>query len=164
MFKSIITPAVVTVLLAGSAFAASPSADNQLARSAGVEAGQYTAAELQNIIQARRDNDMSALNFYLSGANRTEVSNATLGTEQLARIAGVAPGNYTTTELLNIISAQRDGDVSALSFYLSGANRTGANPASAVTPGEAMLAASVGVDAANYTLSELIELQEEFVD
>ena len=68
MLKSILTPALIALTLAGSgaAFAAQPTSDAQLAASAGVAAGQYTAAELQAIIDARRDNDTSALNFPVS--------------------------------------------------------------------------------------------------
>ena len=59
MLKSILTPALIALSFAasGAAYAASPTADAQLAASAGVAAGQYTAAELQSIITARRDND-----------------------------------------------------------------------------------------------------------
>ena len=164
MFKSIITPAIAAILLTGTAFAGSLSSDNQLALSAGVQPGQYTAAELVNIIEARRENDSSALNFYLSGENRVSETKVVQGTGQLAEIAGVEPGKYTAAELLNIITARSDGDTGTAAYFLSGENRKAVSPASAVTPGEAMLAASAGVDPAQYTLAELIAMQNEFND
>ena len=164
MFKSIITPAIAALLLTGSAFAGSLSSDAQLAHSAGVQPGVHTAAEMVNIIEARRENDTSALNFYLSGQNRVAEAKVTQGTGQLAEIAGVEPGKYTAAELLKIIAARQDGDTASALYVLSGENRKAASPASAVTPGEAMLAASAGVDPAQYTLAELIAMQNEFND
>ena len=159
MFKSILTPALIALTFAstGAAFAASPSSDAQLAASAGVTAGEYTAAELQSIIDARRDNNMSALNFYLSGANRTGDAQGD-SSGQLAKIAGVAPGTYSASELAMIIEAQKDHNTSKAAFVLSGANRRVAADASVVTPGEAQIAASLGLDPAQYTLAELTRL------
>lgn len=158
MLKSILPAAIVSALLAGTAFAGSPSTDSQLAASAGVPAGQYTAAELINIIEARRDNNQTALDYYLSGVNR-EASGSTIGSAELARAAGVPAGQYTVNELTVIIEAKRDGDLDLANFYASGKNRVPANEASVVTPGEATLAALVGVDPAQYTLAELIQMQ-----
>jgi hypothetical protein len=159
MLKSILTPALIALTLAGAgaAYAASPSADAQLAASAGVAAGQYTAAELQAIIVARRDNDTSALNFYLSGANRTAAAQSDAA-GQLANLAGVAPGTYSASELALIIEARRDNDAGRAAFILSGKNRTVSAEAAAVTPGEAQIAASLGLDPAQYTLAELTRL------
>lgn len=159
MLKSILTPALIALTLAGSgaAFAASPSADAQLAASAGVAAGQYTPAELQAIIDARRDNDTSALNYYLSGSNRTAPAQ-TDAAGQLANLAGVAPGTYSASELALIIEARKDNDAEQAAFILSGKNRAASAEASAVTPGEAQIAASLGLDPAQYTLAELTRL------
>lgn len=159
MLKSILTPALIALTLAGSgaAFAAQATSDSQLAASAGVAVGQYTAAELQSIIDARRDNDTSALNYYLSGANRSTPAQ-TDAAGQLAKIAGVAPGTYSASELALIIEARKDNDTEKAAFILSGQNRTVSAEASAVTPGEAQIAAALGLNPAEYTLSELTQL------
>lgn len=159
MLKSILTPALIALTLAGAgtAFAASPSSDAQLAALAGVTVGQYSAAELQSIIDARRDNDTSALNYYLSGANRNgDVQGDTSG--QLANLAGVAAGTYSASELALIIEARKDNDADRAAFILSGKNRTVSAEAAAVTPGEAQIASALGLDPAAYTLSELTRL------
>ncbi len=159
MLKSILTPALIALTLAGSgaAFAASPSSDAQLAASAGVAVGQFSAAELNSIIIARRDNDTSALNYYLSGANRSNDAQGDAA-GQLANLAGVAPGTYSASELALIIEARKNDDAEQAAFILSGKNRSVAADAAAVTPGEAQIAASLGLDPAEYTLSELTRL------
>ena len=159
MLKSILTPALIALTLAGSgaAFAASPSSDAQLAASAGVSVGEYTAAELQSIIDARRDNNLSALNYYLSGANRSDNAQGD-ASGQLANLAGVAPGTYSASELALIIEARKNNDAEQAAFILSGNNRNTAADAAAVTPGEAQIAAALGLDPAQYTLSELTQL------
>lgn len=161
MLKSVIPAAVLAALLAGTAFAGSPSNDAQLAASAGVPAGQYTSAELINIIEARRENNQSALDYYLSGVNREASATRNIGSAELARAAGVPAGEFTVNELLVIIEAKRDGDTDLAKFYAAGKNRVPANEASVVTPGEATLAALLGVDPAQYTLAELIQMSED---
>ncbi len=159
MLKSILTPALIALTLAGSgaAFAASPTSDAQLAASAGVAAGQYTAAELNAIIDARRDNDLSALNYYLSGTNRSDGAQGD-SSGQLANLAGVAPGTFSSSELALIIEAHKDDDADKAAFILSGKNRTISAEAAAVTPGEAQIASVLGLDPAEYTLAELTRL------
>jgi hypothetical protein len=158
MFKYIVTPALIALTLAGAANAASPSSDAQLAAAAGVEAGAYTAAELVAIIEARKENDVTKLNFYLSGANRAaaEVKGDSAG--QLAKLAGVQPGAYSASELEMIVAARKENDRDRVAYVLSGTNRIAPAAAEVVTPGEAQLAASLGVDPAQYTLAELTKL------
>jgi hypothetical protein len=153
MLKNIVTPALLSLVLAGTAFAAQPSKDTQLAAAAGVEAGVYTAAELQNIIDARQDNDLDRLSFFLNFENRKEGSVVADG--QLAASAGVEGGSYTANEVQAIITAREEGDDAALAYYTSLTNRTPAAPAEAVSEGEAQLAALLGVDPTKYTLAEL---------
>lgn len=158
MLKSILTPALIALTFAGgAAFAAQPSNDAQLAASAGVAVGQYSASELQLIINARKDNDQSALNYYLSGANRTETG-AGDSAGQLAKLAGVQPGNYSASELTNLIDARKNNDYEQVVFITSGVNRSAPAAAEVVTPGEAQLAAVLGVDPAQYTLAQLTAL------
>ena len=157
MLKSILTPALIALTLSSAAFAAQPSSDAQLASSAGVAAGQYSASELQNIIEARKANDQETLNYFLSGANRAD-RGAGDSAGQLANLAGVQPGTYSASELALIIEARKENDRDRVGYILSGANRTAPAAAEVVTPGETQLAAALGVDAADYTLAQLIAL------
>lgn len=159
MFKSIITPALIALSLAGAASAGQVSNDAQLAGAAGVAAGQYTAAELQLIINARRDNDNTALNYYLSGTNRAETTGDSSG--QLAKLAGVAPGTYSASELQLIINANRENEPDQAAFIISGTNRKAVDAVGTVTAGKAQFAAELGVNAADYTLAQLVALNAE---
>lgn len=165
MFRKLTASALVLATLSGAALASSAqtrlnAGDVQLALSAGVQPGQYTRAELINIVEARKANDETRLNYFLSGSNRTTSSDLNApGLAQLARSAGVEPGVYTANELQQILLAQRDNDQDTVRFILSGENRKDGNPANVVTPGKAQLAGVVGVNPAEYTLAELIAMQ-----
>lgn len=159
MFKSIITPALIALSLAGAASAGQVSTDAQLAGSAGVAAGQYTTTELQSIIDARLDNDQTALNYYLSGANRSETKGDSSG--QLAMLVGVAPGAYSASELQMILDAKRDNEPSQAAFVISGVNRKAVDAVGTVTDGKAQIAASLGLNPADYTLAQLAALDAE---
>jgi hypothetical protein len=52
-------------------------------------------------------------------------------------------------------AARNEGDDASEAFVESHASRAEANPAYVVTAGEAQLAASLGVDPAEYTLADL---------
>ena len=115
------------------------------------------------IITARPDNDASSLNYFLSGANRTgNVQGDSSG--QLAKLAGVAPGTYSASELALIIEANKDNKPKDRAYILSGTNRTASAEASVVTPGEVQLAAVLGVDPAHYTLAQLIRMTADLTD
>lgn len=169
MIRNLTISALLLAAVSGTAFAASPTpglnAGNvQLALSAGVEPGRHTTAELVAIIDARNNNEADRLAYYLSGANRDGVTGAAAGWDQFARGLGVEPGQFTPAELQRLDRALQDGDREEVSFILSGENRREANPAEVVTPGEAQLAAAIGVDPAQYTLAELVALQPEVDD
>ncbi len=157
MLKSILTPALIALTFAGSAFAAETSTDAQLAGAAGVAAGQYTSAELQNIIEARRENDTTALNFYLKGGDKAAAAQDSSG--QLAKQAGVAEGTYTVAELNRIIKAKIDNDRETVAYVVSGTNRTAPDAAGTVTPGKAQIASLLGVNAADYSLAQLVAME-----
>lgn len=165
MIRNLTASALILAALTGAAAASSVqpglnAGDVQLALSAGVEPGRYSRVELINIIDARQDGETTRLNYYLSGANRASGTAATnAGLDQLAASAGVEPGQFTAVELQRLIQAKADGDTTEARFILSGENRKEANPAEVVTPGEAQLAAAIGVDPAQYTLAELVALQ-----
>lgn len=84
--------------------------------------------------------------------------------DQLAKIAGVEPGVYTTAELIQIDNARKANDNERLNFYISGDNRVSRNATTAsVNPGVEQLALIAGVSSEGYTagtLNELILAQE----
>lgn len=169
--KTLILSTVIAGLLSGVALAgtaapaANASRDSQLVASAGVEPGIYTAAELQAIIDAKRDNDSRQVEFFVSGANRSATADSTggVGLEQLARSAGVQPGQYTQAELIGLIDAQKDKDAVRIDYWLSHANRAtpDANPAN---PGKVQLARILGVNPGDYTMAELTLMQSSISD
>lgn len=159
MLKSILTPALIALSLAGAANAAQPSNDAQLAAAAGVAAGQYSASELQLIINARNDNDPAALSYYLSGSNRAD-KGAGDSSGQLAKLAGVQPGSLSAADLVNLKQARKENDAEQVAYIISGVAHAAPVAADVVTPGKAQLAALVGVNPAAYTLSQLTELVE----
>lgn len=163
--KTLLASAAVLAALSGAALASSPvpgvsAGDAQLALTAGVEPGRYSRAELIQIIEAKRENDAGAVQYFLSGANRASaVGNDSAGAVQLALTAGVEPGVYSVPELIQIIEAKRENDAERLNFILSGANREGER--AGVSPGKAQLAASLGLNPADYTLAELVLLTSD---
>lgn len=160
--KTLLASAAILAAFSGAALASSPvpgvsAGDAQLALTAGVEPGRYSRAELIRILDAKRENDAGAVQYYLSGANRTSAAgNDSSGAVQLALTAGVEPGAYSVPELIQIIDAKRENDTELLNFILSGANRQGEREG--VSPGKAQLAASLGLNPADYTLAELAVL------
>jgi ribonuclease D len=164
--RTLMISAAALALTAGFALA-NPGLE-QLANQAGVSANDYTQAQLIQLLQAQRDNDDALVGYIMSQASQNTVSRSDMGAgvvsndAQLAAAAGVAPGSYTANELQRLITANRNNDMQAADFILSGQNRVDSNPASVVTPGQAQLAAALGVDAAQYTLSELTQLYAEW--
>lgn len=154
--KTLVASAAILAALSGAALASSPVAgvnagDAQLALTAGVEPGRYSRAELIRIIDAKRDNDQTAVQYYLSGANRaSSAGNDSAGAVQLALSAGVEPGVYTVAELTQIIDTKRENDDERLNFISEG-----------ISAGKAQLTATLGVNAADDTLAELVALTSD---
>lgn len=140
---------------------ANPGAD-MFARTLGLEPGEYSVSEMLAIQEARRENDASAERFYLS-RGKSDVVNfaevASPGAAQFALTLGLQPGEYTVAEMMAIREARRENDAAAERFYLSKGNRAPANPAETVTPGEAQIAARLGLDPAQHTLSDLVRIE-----
>lgn len=90
------------------------------------------------------------------------------GNDQLAKIAGVEPGIYTTAELIQIDEARKTYDDERLAYFLNGENRVSRNSATGSTSDAVRQLASIaGVSTAGYTagtLHELIEAQRDFDD
>jgi hypothetical protein len=132
----------------------------QLAASVGVSPTAFTQDQMIQLERAQRENDIQTVNFILSQA-QDDVSRAgnsmgiSAGETQLALTAGVEPGRFSTNELVRLIAAQRANNQQTIDFILSGTNRVADNPASVVTPAEVQLAAPLGLNPAEYTLTEL---------
>ena len=101
----------VAFILSGSARTAAPLAsDAQSAALAGVDAGSFTASEVQILTEARRTGDKETAAYILSGTNRkraAETTGVTPGKAQLAAAVGVDPANYTLAQL---VALQPQGD------------------------------------------------------
>ncbi|MDO9639613.1 MAG: hypothetical protein Q7J44_13825 [Pseudotabrizicola sp.] len=166
--RTLMISAAALALTAGIA-AANPGLD-QLAAQAGVSANDYTQGQLIQLLDAQRDNDVERINFIKSQAGngaaiRSDMGAGSASTDaQLAAAAGVEPGRFTINELQLLIEAKRDNDTQMTNFILSGQNRANGKPANVVTPGQAQLAALLGVDASQYTLAELTALYADQID
>ena len=150
--------AFATVAGAAAAQAISPGMV-QMSNQLGVVPGTLTLAELSQLANAKRENDAEAIRFITSGAaglskSTMNAAGSSAGADQLAAIAGVAPGQYTPNELIRLHQAQIDGDRETAKHILSGANRVTADPAS-TNAGKAQIAAILGVNAADYSLAQL---------
>lgn len=165
--RTLVISVAAVALSAGFALA-NPGAD-QLAKQAGVPANAYTQAQLIELLQAQRDNDDVRIAFIMSQAGQNSVSRSDMGAgavsndAQLAASAGVAPGLYTADELQRLITAKRNNDNQLRDFILSGQSRVESDPARVVTPGQQQMAAVLGVDASQYTLTQLTQLYAEWV-
>jgi hypothetical protein len=85
------------------------------------------------------------------------------GTDQLALSLGVQPGSLTLSELVQLDTAVRDDDQSAIKFILSKANGTVTRTQSfdgTANAGEAQLAAQAGVQPGALSTSDMIALTE----
>lgn len=157
--------ALAAALTGGAAVAQSVSPGSaQLAYSAGVEPGQFTDAQLIRLINAQRDNDVEEINFILSqrGADvsRSDVSGVSAGAAQLAATVGVEAGALPLNDLVRLDRAQFEDDKETASYILSGGSDAGSING-ATSAGARQLAAILGVNAADYTLSELVALSSD---
>jgi hypothetical protein len=139
-------------------------ASDQLARSANVEAGAYSTAQLIQMISALEEGDTAAYRFVRDGGGEVVSSQSPFGdaqprNAQLAAAAGVEPGVYSTAELMRMIAALEENDPQTYRFardggaeVVSSQSPDGIRPASA---GKARLAAALGVEPDDYTINQL---------
>ncbi len=166
--KSILALTVVALTspFAGTAMAGDTAGAEQLARLAGVPAGEYTVAQMVQLQEARREGDKAAEAFILSKgksavsrSDKAEGAAVSSGAEQLARLVGVEPGAYSVSEMVRLQTAISEGDRQTIAFILGGSkSRDTVNDIGVVTPGKAQLAASLGLDPAAHTTAELATL------
>ncbi len=160
MSQKILSGAFAVLVVSGAAFAQSVSpGDVQLAASAGVEPGVYTTAQMIQVIEARREGDTTQLAFVLS-----QPSPVITRADFTAAIPSTVFNGLTLAEEVQLQEARRENDRARETFILTHSDRRAPLPASAVTPGEAQLAALVGVDPAEYTLAELVAMQPATTD
>lgn len=86
------------------------------------------------------------------------------GADQYARILGVEPGAYTVAQLVDLDRAYKENDAQAVKFILSQGNADLASRAAVeIVPstngGKNQIARELGVNADDYTLSELAVMQ-----
>lgn len=159
--KSFIT--VVALAVAAPAFAASGA--DQLAAQLGVAPGAYTVAQLTQLQSAKNDNDQQRFDFILSQgtAGVTRANSATgavnPGVAQIAAQVGVSPNALPLADLVSLQNAISDNDSQTVAFILGGSdNGSVDSDRGSVSPGKAMLANRLGVNAADYTTSELASM------
>ncbi|NDR57624.1 hypothetical protein [Aliiruegeria sabulilitoris] len=86
--------------------------------------------------------------------------------DQLATVLGVQGQGFSQSELIQLKAAYDDGDTTRINFLLDhgGAADITASTKSTVDPGAQQLAASLGVNAAGYSLGELVALKAALDD
>lgn len=161
MFKKT-TLSALAVSLALPFAGVAMAGNTQLALEAGVEPGVYTTSEIIQISEARKDNDQTKLDFYLTGENRVSRSGAVdytdnVGLEQLAATAGVSPDGYTAGTLYNLIEAQQSGnDQRAAVIEATASGNLNGVDSTYVSDAKLQYAGHVGLDANSNTWDQLI--------
>ena len=162
--------AVLALTVAAPAFANSGA--DQLALSLGVQPGALTASELSQLQSAVNDDDQDRVQFILNRAagkvTRADTSDAgfvNAGKAQIAAQVGVDAAAFSTNDLIRLQDAIRSNDREEVAFILNGSNNGDVtNDRGTVTPGKAQLAASLGLNAAEYTTAELSKLYLDSID
>lgn len=178
MFKKSIIAAATIAATATSAFAmdAPSQGARMLAALSGVDAGVYSVNELVQLDDALSDDDLNSnsnVNYILneghsSVSSRDDFSaslvSTSAGADQLALNAGVAPGTYTVAELI-LIDGVDGGDERAYGeFIRDGGLRNDSAASVSISPAHQQLAGSLNVDAADFTLSQLVRLDAAVSD
>lgn len=160
--------ALASALTAGAAVAQpSSAAYDQLAAAAGVSGEGYSVGILQRLVEARRDNDLELINLLKAQRNsdvtRSDMGGTTGGAAQFAATLGVEPGRYSVNELARLERAIANEEEEEIDFILSGTIREQTS-AGANNPGTVQLASILGLNAGDYTLSELSALSVDHTD
>lgn len=166
--KSLLAAAVLAAVAAPAVAQSVSPGHAQLAANAGVDAADYSIAQILRLNAAIREGDATTAKFILANrtsgvvaASRNDPGFVTDAELQLAAVSGVEAADFTLAELVRLNDAAREGDVTAANYVRTGANRDTEADASIVTPAEAQLAATLGVDPADYTLSGLGALRAD---
>ncbi|WP_044006458.1 hypothetical protein [Jannaschia sp. CCS1] len=155
--KHVILSAAIVVGLA-----AQGHANEQLAQSIGVEVGVYTSSELVQMQAALADNNQALFNHLQSSFNGQDVvttgGGISDGHAQFAASLGLDPGTYTASELIQIRTARENGDAATERFLTGSAEEIISTQSGGISAGARQLATTLGVDPADYTLSELTRM------
>jgi hypothetical protein len=166
--KRLILTSALALAVAAPAFA-----NDQLARSLGLEPGVYTTAELaaiKGVREAASSTDAATAAsleaLYTSGVVSTQSVEDTANA-QLAASLGLEAGVYTTGELAAIkgVREAATGTDAATATALEALYEGGVVSTQSVGgPATEQLARSLGVNAADYSLAELAALKGDFED
>lgn len=172
MFIKSTLAAVVLAVSAGASVAS--DVNTQLALSVGVEPGVYSLVDLVALKAADQDSQSRKAIPYILESGRNDAS--TKGTvnlssmgkashsTQLAINVGAVPGEFSTAELAIIGDAVAQDNLDQVRFIENGGlNRDTSNVVS-TSPAHVQLASSLDVNAADYTLAELIILKDAIRD
>ena len=151
---------ILTAALAlGTALPA--AANDQLARSLGVEPGAYTTSELARLKTATEENDHQRIDLITGGGSdvvSTQSVGVGAGQAQLARSLDVEPGAYSLAELAQLKTAMEENDEQRIDFITDGGGDVVSTQSVRVRYGQDQIAASLGVDAEDYTAAELARM------
>ena len=157
--KRILLTSALALTLAAPALAS-----DQLARSLGVEPGVYSTAQLVALRSALENDEIAFANAIRNSGGAGEsvsASSKNAGNSQFVASAGVG-SDFTAAEVAALRAAE-DSDNHAQAYHIrKTGGSTGAFTASTkggVSAGHAQLAASLGVDPADYSLAELAHLK-----
>jgi hypothetical protein len=160
--KTMKTLALTTAFALATVVAAPAFANDQLARSLGLEPGVYTSAELATIKGAMENSSAGDAHFIASLINRDAggvVSTQSVGTSsQLARSVGIG-GDYTLSEVATIKGALENSSAGDAHFIDSLINRDNGGVVSTQSVGgSSQLARSLGLDG-TYTAAQLATIK-----
>ncbi len=158
-----------SILVLGSVvFASHAFADQtQYARSAGVQPGAYAVAAISEMRRIAEDGsgDGGDMRLKRLQAKATTVTFAaknepSQGRNALAASAGIPAGGVTSHQLHQLLRAQEDREDVVVRRILSDIAGVRSTPAG-VSPGRVQIARSLGVNAADHSLAELVRMQVE---
>ncbi len=146
--RTTILSTILAIAVAAPAFA-SPGAD-QLARSLGVEPGVYSLSQLVRLNEAFEEGSVTGAQIaaFVTSGGADVVSSSN------------PAGGITVNEAQFIERAQiRNNTLSADQILAGLRNDATVSDRGIVSPGKAMIAASLGVNAAEFTTAELVALE-----
>jgi hypothetical protein len=155
MNRFALTSALILALSA-PAFADGKS---QLAAQLGVNDANYTLAQLIRLDTAVQDRDAAEIAFIKAQAEGRITASDGIGNPGQAMLAatlGVNASDYTLAQLTRLDTAVRGNDTQEIAFIKAEAGGRVLSTQGTNSPGDAQLAAQLGVNVANYSTSELV--------
>ncbi|MFV0334537.1 MAG: hypothetical protein ACK5JR_10775 [Tropicimonas sp.] len=140
-----------------AAFTVQAQASDQLALSLGLAPGQYSTAQLAQLMDAKNNESAGR---YAELLNSFDASSSGTGNySQLGASVGAAADNYTLPELARARAAMDADNSSALQQVTK--ERTIISTGGPISGGRRQLATSQGVDPSDYTLAQLAEMHDD---